>query len=133
LLQYYSVLFSIIVVCFSGLPPRGLLTLVFGFVVDVQCKKGERVGLVGINGCGKTTQLQIIIGKMEADSGNVIMAPRAEVAYLTQVLPDVTPASEDKSETNSKLSCETKRETKIIVRSGMRKSPSRRQHIETET
>eukprot|EP00242_Pyramimonas_sp_CCMP2087_P017790 CAMPEP_0198213512 /NCGR_PEP_ID=MMETSP1445-20131203/28911_1 /TAXON_ID=36898 /ORGANISM="Pyramimonas sp., Strain CCMP2087" /LENGTH=718 /DNA_ID=CAMNT_0043888171 /DNA_START=76 /DNA_END=2232 /DNA_ORIENTATION=+ len=52
--------------------------------VSWECKKGERVGLVGNNGCGKTTQLQIIIGKMQADSGNVIMAPRAEVAYLTQ-------------------------------------------------
>lgn len=54
--------------------------------VNWEVKKGERVGLVGVNGAGKTTQLQIITGKMEADGGVVIKAkPNMKIAYLTQV------------------------------------------------
>jgi len=52
--------------------------------VSWECKSGERVGLVGNNGSGKTTQLRIITGEVEADSGSVILPKRSEVAYLTQ-------------------------------------------------
>ena len=52
--------------------------------INWECQKGERVGLVGNNGAGKTTQLRIITGEMEADSGTVLLAKRAQVAYLTQ-------------------------------------------------
>ena len=39
----------------------------------------------GINGAGKTTQLQIIAGALEADSGSVIKErPNMKIAYLTQ-------------------------------------------------
>lgn len=49
-------------------------------------KKGERVGLVGVNGAGKTTQLQIITGALTPDSGEVIKAREdMRIAYLTQV------------------------------------------------
>ncbi|KAL4439755.1 hypothetical protein ABPG75_002756 [Micractinium tetrahymenae] len=55
-------------------------------------KKGERVGLVGVNGAGKTTQLQIIIGKLTPDSGEVIKArENMKIAYLTQEF-DVEPS-----------------------------------------
>ena len=54
--------------------------------VSWEVKKGERVGLVGINGAGKTTQLKIISGELEADSGSVLKAkPNMKIAYLTQV------------------------------------------------
>ncbi|PRW33209.1 ABC transporter F family member 5 [Chlorella sorokiniana] len=54
-------------------------------------KKGERVGLVGVNGAGKTTQLQIIIGALTPDSGEVIKAKEdMRIAYLTQEF-DVDP------------------------------------------
>lgn len=52
--------------------------------VSWECKEGERVGLVGNNGAGKTTQLQIITGALEADAGTVLLPRRAKVAYLTQ-------------------------------------------------
>ncbi|XP_022740757.1 ABC transporter F family member 5-like [Durio zibethinus] len=53
--------------------------------VSWEVKKGEKVGLVGVNGAGKTTQLRIITGQEEADSGNVIKAkPNMKVAFLNQ-------------------------------------------------
>eukprot|EP00271_Cylindrocystis_brebissonii_P008105 TRINITY_DN22134_c0_g1_i1.p1 TRINITY_DN22134_c0_g1~~TRINITY_DN22134_c0_g1_i1.p1 ORF type:complete len:766 (+),score=152.08 TRINITY_DN22134_c0_g1_i1:237-2534(+) len=53
--------------------------------VSWEVKKGERVGLVGINGAGKTTQLKIITGEIEADSGAVLKAkPNMKISYLTQ-------------------------------------------------
>jgi energy-coupling factor transporter ATP-binding protein EcfA2 len=40
----------------------------------------------GVNGAGKTTQLQIVMGRLSPDSGEVIKAKRnMKVAYLAQV------------------------------------------------
>ena len=48
---------------------------------------GERAGLVGPNGCGKTTLLRIISGLEQADSGRVhFNPPGLEVGYLAQAL-----------------------------------------------
>ena len=44
----------------------------------------ERTALVGINGAGKTTLLRIIIGELEADSGEVIQAKNTTFGYLPQ-------------------------------------------------
>nr|GLL30547.1 ABC transporter F family member 5-like [Ipomoea trifida] len=53
--------------------------------VSWEVKKGEKVGLVGVNGAGKTTQLRIIAGLEEPDSGNVIKAkPNMKIAFLNQ-------------------------------------------------
>lgn len=50
---------------------------------DVQ--KGERVGLVGFNGAGKTTQLKIITGEVDPDAGEILkQSKNMKVAYLTQ-------------------------------------------------
>ncbi|URE42861.1 ABC transporter F family member [Musa troglodytarum] len=53
--------------------------------VSWEVKKGEKVGLVGVNGAGKTTQLRIIAGLEEPDSGNVIKAKEnMKIAFLSQ-------------------------------------------------
>ncbi|XP_028755068.1 ABC transporter F family member 5 [Neltuma alba] len=53
--------------------------------VSWEVKKGEKVGLVGVNGAGKTTQMRIIAGEEEPDSGNVIKAkPNMKIAFLSQ-------------------------------------------------
>ncbi|CAO2836637.1 unnamed protein product [Amaranthus hypochondriacus] len=53
--------------------------------VNWEVKKGEKVGLVGVNGAGKTTQLRIIAGLEEPDSGNVIKAKNnMKISFLSQ-------------------------------------------------
>ncbi|RRR68093.1 MAG: ABC transporter ATP-binding protein [Candidatus Viridilinea halotolerans] len=51
--------------------------------------KGERLGIIGANGCGKTTLLRIIAGLEAPDTGRVTWAQGLRVAYLPQepVLP----------------------------------------------
>jgi ATP-binding cassette, subfamily F, member 3 len=56
--------------------------------VSFTISAGERVGLIGPNGCGKTTLLRIIIGEIAADSGSVQrIPPDLRVGYLAQGLP----------------------------------------------
>ncbi|BBA79708.1 ABC transporter ATP-binding protein [cyanobacterium endosymbiont of Rhopalodia gibberula] len=45
---------------------------------------GERVGLVGANGAGKSTQLKIIMGQVEPTSGEVVRPGNLKIGYLTQ-------------------------------------------------
>ena len=53
--------------------------------VSFNINAGERVGLIGPNGCGKTTLLRILNGEMRADSGHVSFTPsNLQVGYLTQ-------------------------------------------------
>eukprot|EP00177_Eucheuma_denticulatum_P006286 GFKZ01011465.1.p1 GENE.GFKZ01011465.1~~GFKZ01011465.1.p1 ORF type:complete len:994 (-),score=231.79 GFKZ01011465.1:481-3462(-) len=52
-------------------------------------RTGERVGLVGENGCGKTTQLRIIAGLMEPSSGEVLRSSeRVKASFLRQEFVD---------------------------------------------
>ncbi len=55
-----------------------------GFVIN----QGDRVGLVGPNGVGKSTLLRILTRQEEADEGTIAYAPSVEVGYLPQSTPD---------------------------------------------
>ena len=52
--------------------------------INWEVKPGDRVGLVGVNGAGKSTQLKIIAGEMEPTTGEVIRPSSLHIAYLTQ-------------------------------------------------
>src|SRR6476659_8703380 len=52
--------------------------------VNWEVKPGDRIGLVGVNGAGKSTQLKIIAGEMEPTSGEVVRPASLHIAYLTQ-------------------------------------------------
>ncbi len=54
--------------------------------VNFTLNRGERAGLIGPNGCGKTTLLRIITGELAADRGNVQLLRAARVGYLPQAL-----------------------------------------------
>lgn len=45
---------------------------------------GERVGLIGKNGVGKTTLLKLILGQVEPVQGSVTVAPGTEIGYFSQ-------------------------------------------------
>jgi ATP-binding cassette subfamily F protein 3 len=52
--------------------------------VNWEVKPGDRIGLVGVNGAGKSTQLKIIAGEVEPTSGEIIRPANLQIAYLTQ-------------------------------------------------
>lgn len=53
----------------------------------------EHIGLLGRNGCGKTTLLHLLAGKFSPDSGDVLRAPGLRVGLLSQELPRDTSVS----------------------------------------
>ena len=52
---------------------------------SLQVDTGERVGLLGRNGAGKTTIFRIITGEVEADEGTVTLAPGKRVGLISQI------------------------------------------------
>ncbi|QPN67994.1 ATP-binding cassette domain-containing protein [Synechococcus sp. CBW1006] len=58
--------------------------------VTWEVKAGERIGLVGVNGAGKSTQMRIIAGLEEASGGQVVKQGEPRIAYLQQEF-DVDP------------------------------------------
>ena len=54
--------------------------------INWEVKKGEKVGLVGSNGAGKSTQFKILIGEEEQTSGLIIKEGNLKIAHLKQEL-----------------------------------------------
>lgn len=52
--------------------------------VSFRLLKGEHIGLIGANGEGKSTFMNIITGKLEPDEGNIEWSKRVRVGYLDQ-------------------------------------------------
>ncbi len=62
-------------------------------VRDFSCRilRGDKVGLIGANGTGKTTLLRLILGELAADAGKVQLGTKIEVAYFDQFRTQLDP------------------------------------------
>ncbi|EKY3197516.1 ABC transporter ATP-binding protein [Cronobacter turicensis] len=67
----------------------GEKVLVSDFSAQVQ--RGDKIALVGPNGCGKTTLLKLMLGQLKADSGRVHCGTKLEVAYFDQHRAELDP------------------------------------------
>ncbi len=64
-------------------------TLVENFSAQVQ--RGDKIALIGANGCGKTTLLRLMLGDLTADSGKIHRGTKLEVAYFDQHRAELDP------------------------------------------
>lgn len=51
---------------------------------SAQIQRGDKIALVGPNGCGKTTLLRLMLGDLQPDSGRVRCGTKLEIAYFDQ-------------------------------------------------
>lgn len=47
--------------------------------------RGDKIGIIGPNGCGKTTLIRLLLGELKPDSGTVKQGTALEVAYFDQL------------------------------------------------
>lgn len=64
--------------------------------VSCQIESGQRIGLLGRNGAGKTTFMRLLCGELEPDAGSIEMAAGVRVSRLSQDVPlDLTGLTQD--------------------------------------
>jgi ATP-binding cassette subfamily F protein uup len=59
--------------------------------LSLQVVRGNRIGLVGNNGVGKSTLLRLMLGELQPDQGTVKQGTNLEVAYFDQLQRDLPP------------------------------------------
>ena len=63
--------------------------IIRGFTADVL--RGERIGVIGENGTGKTTLLKLLTGQLAPTSGTVTLGTRVEMAFFDQLHAQLDP------------------------------------------
>jgi ATP-binding cassette subfamily F protein 3 len=56
--------------------------------LDLQVRRGERIGIIGPNGAGKTTLLKLMAGEVEPDAGTVEIGYNVQAGYFAQHLSE---------------------------------------------
>jgi ABC transport system ATP-binding/permease protein len=59
--------------------------------VSFGMKRGDRVGVIGANGCGKTTLIRMIMGEEEPDAGKVTVGRKTKISYFDQLREVIDP------------------------------------------
>ena len=59
---------------------------------SLRVMRGDRIGIIGNNGVGKSTLLRILLGEITPDSGSVKLGTNLEVAYFDQLRRELDPA-----------------------------------------
>ncbi len=52
--------------------------------IDLNISRGDRVALIGPNGCGKTTLLRMVAGELEPDKGRIVLGHEVSLNYFAQ-------------------------------------------------
>ncbi|GAB4082373.1 ABC-F family ATP-binding cassette domain-containing protein [Modestobacter muralis] len=52
---------------------------------------GDRIGIVGVNGAGKTSLLKMLVGETQPDSGDIVVGQTVSAAYLSQHVTELNP------------------------------------------
>jgi ABC transport system ATP-binding/permease protein len=68
---------------------RGPRTIVRDLTTTIV--RGDRVGLIGPNGSGKTTILRLLLGELEPDAGTIKLGTNLEIAYFDQLREQLDP------------------------------------------
>ncbi|MEI2265108.1 ABC transporter ATP-binding protein [Erwinia sp. CGal63] len=58
---------------------------------SAQVQRGDKIALIGPNGCGKTTLLKLMLDQLKAESGRVHIGTKLEVAYFDQHRAELDP------------------------------------------
>jgi len=59
--------------------------------LSIRVQRGDRLGLIGANGAGKSTLIKLILGKLDADAGNIRLGSNVQVAYFDQMREQLDP------------------------------------------
>ena len=54
-------------------------------------QRGDRIGIVGSNGAGKTTVIKLLLGELKPDQGDVLLGTQLEIAYSDQLRGELDP------------------------------------------
>lgn len=60
--------------------------------INLSIGSNEKVGIVGVNGAGKTTFFKVIMGTIQPDGGKIILENNSRVGLLPQVISDEVPS-----------------------------------------
>ena len=61
--------------------------LIKDFSINIQ--RDARIGIVGRNGCGKSTFLKLMVGKIKPDSGEIVVGDTVKIGYFSQESDDM--------------------------------------------
>jgi ATPase subunit of ABC transporter with duplicated ATPase domains len=82
--------------------------------ITLNVQMGDRIGIVGANGDGKSTLIQLIVGKLHPVRGSVRLHPQVKIGYFSQSFVDEIASTQDSMTTleylKSKLPEETEKE-----------------------